>query len=295
MKPEVSIVVCYRQGTLPMMKVWLSSLFGHTTEGPLRVVILTADNGSFQEASVDFSGFSSEVEVVRVSPAEKPPARIHGAMLDAFLPSGVDSEFVLTMDSDCFPIADGWLAGLLGMLRSGARVVGILHPWAPPPTDMDKKLLAWRVRSQHCWETTHVACQMLRKADLVELGVSYTDGDDTGLLVPLAAKRKGWAISGYKPTRCAKPEGEVDPEFNRYVSLIFGDMVYHHGGYTRVTTGGDKPIMADHFGWATEKVLSGQAEIFLKDDWSYRFKFDREEEVAQDKLDRLFGVGAFKK
>jgi len=39
-------------------------------------------------------------------------------------------------------------------------------------------------------------------------------------------------------------------------------------------------------------TLRRGAEFLLHDDYSYRFKFDREEEVAKEKMDRLF-IGEF--
>jgi hypothetical protein len=221
-------------------------------------------------------------------------------MLDAFLVDrGVDTEFFLTMDSDCFPVAEGWLDYMLEMAdgspayREPARVVGILHPWSPPPADMDHDKIEWRVRSQHCWDSTHVACQMIRMDDLMKLKVTYAGGDDTGLLIPLEAKKHGWKIDGFRVTRCAKPRDCSDPEFNRYVCLIFGDAVYHHGGFTRVATMGDKPVMDEAYGWVRgELLLRREAEFLLDDEYSYRFKFDREEEVSKEKMDRLF-IGGF--
>ena len=221
-----------------------------------------------------------------------PPARIHGTMLDNFLANNsVGTEFFLTMDSDCFPVADGWLEDMEGMLDKGAKVAGILHPWTPPPENMDHFRIEWRVRSQHCWNNTHVACQMIRYADLKELGVKYAGGDDTGLLVPLMAGKRGWKIDGFKVSRCANPRDTSDPEFNRYVCLVFGDKIYHHGGFTRVATMGDKPMLAEAYGWVQKSILEHRgAEFMLSDEHSYKFKMDREEEVSKDKMDRLFGL-----
>jgi len=304
--PRVTIAVCYKAGTKEMLKIWLASVFAYT-KSDFKIVVVTADDPSTCEAlevlipthnvrdMVKAANEPTSVTEVRLSAVS--PARIHGAMLDAFLASNpVTTEFLLTMDSDCFPVADGWLDDLEGMMDNGARVAGILHPWSPPPADMDHKKIEWRVRSQHCWETTHVACQMIRVEDLKELGVTFAGGDDTGLLIPLEARKRGWKVDGYKVTRCAKPKDGSDPEFNRYVCLIFGDAVYHHGGFTRIATGGDKPLMAEAYGWVgTELTMRREAEFLLSDEFSYRFKFDREEAVAAEKMDRLFGAKTMSK
>lgn len=282
----VTIAICYRSGTGSMLAVTLASLARHTKEVPYRVTVLVAKGGI--DADLKELGTFYRFDVHEVEGCEGHITRLHGLMLDSFIPSKVESEYVMTLDSDCFPIADGWLMDLLKM--KDARIVGILHPWAPPP-DMNKKLIEWRVRSQHCWENTHVACQMMKTADIIELGRKYNVGDDTGLDILKGAKDKGWKIDGFKLTRCAKPvAGEIDPEFNRFVSLIYGDKVYHQGGWTRITVGGDEPVLVNDFSWVVDRVMKERgAEFLLKEDLTYRFKFDREEAVAKDKMNKLFG------
>jgi hypothetical protein len=225
--------------------------------------------------------------------------RIHGEMLDAVIPSRVYGDYVLTLDSDCFPVADGWLGDLVAMLEGGAAISGILHPWAPPPADMPHKKVEWRVRSQHCWENTHVACQLMRRETLVELwnaGCRYAKGDDTGLMFTRMARDKGWLIDGFKPTRCPVIwEGDLDPEFNRYSCIVYGDKMYHHGGFSRGRVLGDQTVFGKSFGWCEELVLWGRgAEFLLSDRFSYKFKFDREEDIAKEKMQRLFGLASQK-
>jgi hypothetical protein len=233
------------------------------------------------------------VKVVEVEIDNDPVSlsRIHGKMLDFFVPCKVETEYVVTMDSDCFPVADGWLRGLVDFIEKGYKVAGILHPWAPPPVDMKKTKLEWRVRSQHCWENTHVACQLMGIADLASLNAKFSGGDDTGLLIPKMAREREWEIAGYKPTRCPKPvEGKIDPEYNRYVGLVYGDKVFHMGGYTR-TVLGDEPVFDKEFGWVRARVIAERGAEFLLDEaLSYKFKFDCEEKVAAEKMQRLFGM-----
>jgi len=290
---RVTVIICHQAGTAPMTEVCLEALARHTNDYQ-PIVLMRAGTIDIEAVSVVEGNGALLVEVDVDIPTEV-SSRIHGALLDAYIPSNINTEMVMTLDSDCFPVADGWMDDLLGMLDSGARVAGILHPWEPPPESMDHHKLEWRVRSQHCWETTHVACQMLRTDDLRELGVKYNVGDDTGLLIPLEAKKRGWRVDGFRVTRCPMPaKGAVeDPEFNRYVCLVFGDKMYHHGGYSRTTTLGDNPVMAGSFGQVAEKVIFERgAEWLLNDAESYKFKFDREQQVADEKMSRLFGLGA---
>jgi hypothetical protein len=269
------------------------------TRADIRLVVLCRKDTIEEETCGLLRDHGAELVEVDVDLAPDVSSKIHGMMLDSFLPDSVDTEYVMTLDSDCFPVRNGWLTMLLDMLNpGGAKISGILHPWAPPPEDMQKSKIEWRVRSQHCWEMTHVACQLLRTDDLKELislGAVYNGGDDTGLLIPKIAKEKGWRIDGFKPSRCPtcpRPGMEFDPEFNRYVCLVFGDMVYHHGGFSRTESFGDEPMFERSFGWAREKILAGGAAWLLEDKWSYRFKFNREEKVAAEKMQRLFGMHA---
>ncbi len=293
---EVTIVICYQSGTSDMLRACLTALDRYT-QHPIRVMVLTQKQPFGEEdAYMAVEGFAlANVHVIPCS-----SGHVHGKLLDAFIPKDVGTELFLTLDSDCFPVADGWLGDLVGMLKGDVRISGILHPWAPPPDDMDKRKLEWRVRSQHCWNRTHVACQLMRKSDFIELGHKYDAGDDTGLAITAEAARRGWAVAGFKPTRCprvAAPTSasgrahgpRLDPEFNRYVSVVYGDKVYHHGGFTRQSLG-DEDVFKASFGHARERVLVDGAEFLLDDLHSYRFKFDREEEVAQEKMQRLFGL-----
>ena len=288
---KIEIVTCYKAGTMPIMEVWARSMARHTSgvDYGATVLVKRGEAGEWAERGPWMSAFN--VVEVDVGGDEVSVARVHGKMLDCYIPSQVKAEFVCTMDSDCFPVADGWLQGLVDMIEGGSTVAGILHPWAPPPLDMKKTKLEWRVRSQHCWNSTHVACQIVRMRDLEGLGVKFSEGDDTGLLIPKKALEKGLKVSGYMPTRCPKSEkGKLNPEFNRYVSVVYGDKVYHLGGYTRVSMG-DADVYVEEFEWAKKRVIEeGGAEFLLDDYMSHRFAFDREEEVAKEKMDRIFGM-----
>ena len=286
---SITIVTCYKAGTAAMLSAWFGGVRRHTKDVDYRVVVL-AERGGFDADATNVVREAGATAVeVDVGSDALSRSRVHGMMLDAYVPRKVETACVLTMDSDCFPVSDGWLEGMMWLLDIGCKVVGILHPWAPP-LDTLKNTIAWRVRSQHSWLNTHVACQMTTKADLEELGVKFSGGDDTGLLVPKMACERGWKVAGYMPTRCPKPAvGKVDPEFNRYVGLLYGDKVFHLGGFTRVSEG-DAPVFDNEFGWVTERVLKEKgAEFLLKDENSYRFRFNKEEEVAAEKMQRLFG------
>lgn len=289
----VSIVICYQIGTADMLKVCLSSIRRHTSDVDHRIVIAyKLDDDGFDAKDVLSEADNPLLYPVGLSDSEK-SSKVHGALLDAVVPL-IDSKYILTLDSDCFPVADGWLSDLVGMLEGGHGCAGILHPWAPPPAELDRKSIEYRVRYQHCWNMTHVACQLLESKTLRSLSVKFNGGDDTGLLVPAAVLEQGMTIGGFKPTRCPRPfKRSLDPEYNRYVSVVYGDKVYHHGGYTRESIFKDESVMEEQFGWARALVMeTGHAEFLLYPENSRKYRFDMEETVAKEKMQRIFGLRA---
>jgi hypothetical protein len=291
----ITIVTCYVRGTHEMMSACLASIQRHTK---CKATILIAageghlDQGLF-EAVDCFQEKPLPIEVVEVPERYLKKGHEHGCILDRVIKS-VFTEYVLTLDSDAIPMKDGWLEKLHRLMSSPETgTAGILHPWAPPPP-MKKIKLEWRVRSQHCWDTTHVACQLIRRADIEALrkeGIGYADGDDTGLAMVKSLREAGRLCVGYRPSRCPKPIIDFDAEFNRYSCVVYGDAVIHIGGFTRVTVDGDDAVFQKAFGWAADRVLEdGGAEFLLEDKESYLYQFDREEEVSAEKMQRLFGL-----
>jgi hypothetical protein len=291
---DTTIVVSYRPGTADLLRVCLSAVARHTSQDVKVLVISTdiSDQGLMDyEREQPFKEFEShEVSVGDVS-----VNWIHGTMLDAVIPEYIDTEYFLTLDSDCFPVADDWLDKLKRMLKT-CKIAGIRQPWAPPPEDIDKKSLAYRIRSQQCFDHTHVACQMMRTEDYKQLqtaGAKYAAGDDTGLLVNKIAVEQGFDVLGFDPVRCPKGESiddGMDPEFNRAWCVVYGDCVCHIGAYTRGQLGQPRPESAD-FEWAVKRIIAdGGAEFLLEDRLSYKYLFDREEEVAAEKMQRLLGM-----
>ena len=296
---SVAIVICWQPGTEPMVKTCLASIARHTRPDTYDVMLVSAVNPKPSLHFLNDASFPLEaLEPVNLEPpAGKESSRLHGWMLDEVIPGkpAYEREYVLTLDSDCFPVADGWLDDLIGMLKGGATLSGILYPWSPPPPDTPPSKIEYRVRSQRCWQTTHVACQLIRASDykrLYDRGCRYNSGDDTGLLIPKMVKADNGKIDGFRLTRCSAVwEGSLDPEFNRYSCLVYGDKVYHHGGFSRTRLLKDDATFARSFSWCEDLVLWGNgAEFLLNDRFNYPFKFDREEEVAKEAMQRLFGL-----
>jgi len=284
-KSNITIVISFQAGTEDILGICLNSIKRHTVM-PHKILVITRDK-ELEDLYNLVKGYDN-IRIMELDIGEAPESgsKVHGKMLDMAIPSEIDTPYFITLDSDCFPVADGWLDYLFSLKKD---CVGILHPWEPPPDSLDKSTIEYRVRYQHSFNMTHVACQMLSVDLFNELYVPFNGGDDTGLMIPNKVLSKGLKIGGLKISRCPYPLAELDPEFNRYMGLVFGDMIYHHGGWTRVSVFGDSPVWEQNYGWVKDRIIEEDGAEWILED-GYEFQFDKEEEVAKEKMDRLFGL-----
>ena len=147
----VEVLVSYASGTSRMLETCLSALGRHDSgfAGGVRVVVLTGDSQAFEEAknvAYDHGAACVQYDVSGVTTS----SGRHAKMLDMAV-LDTQAKHVLSLDSDCFPVADGWLAKIFAV---GKDVSGILWPWVPPPAGLDMKTIEMRLRRQHCWNNT---------------------------------------------------------------------------------------------------------------------------------------------
>lgn len=294
---NISIITCFEEGTQDILRTWLSAVSRHT-HMPVNVFVVKASafHANTERNLKPLCGGNITLNIINVPSSMIKTEREHGSMLDVAVSRIVSSDYIVTMDSDCFPVQDGWLDKMLNDLESDNSVAtsGILYPWQPPSQDMNRKKIEYRARSQYCWNMTHVACEAVRFDEMmkaVNSGYGYASGDDTGLAVKNFILKDGRYCTGYMPTRCPIPLVDFDAEYNRYSCVVYGDTIIHIGGATRQTVQGHENEFERAFGWAEEKILEEKgAEFLLDDELSYRFQFDREENVAAEKMQRLFGL-----
>lgn len=286
----VEVVISYAAGTLAMLETCLAALRRHLPKQDICVVtrVLTGDPVAFEEARP----FAADGVFVMLydSTGAKTSSGRHARMLDAALKEAV-YDYFLTLDSDCFPVADGWLEELLKMLDEGASVSGILWPWAPMPATVRRGTIEWRLRHQHCWERTQVACQIAKTDFLRGNGLKFGDpeGDDNNFGLMDKVFAMGAKVSGLMPTRCPLSDTkEFYPEFNRHVCVVYGDLMYHHGGASREMKG-EFHVDSGLFGTARKRVLDEKgAEFLLVKGNSYGYKMNVEEDVAQFKMRMVY-------
>ena len=132
----VTIVICYQKGTQGMLSICLDAIVKHTIV-PYKILLVTQENGGTELEALS-QHYSFETFITNPSSEEEKrllKMKPHGQMLDMAL-GMVDTKYLLTLDSDCFPVADGWLGKLLEMMSPDVACSGILHPWEPPPEDL---------------------------------------------------------------------------------------------------------------------------------------------------------------
>lgn len=118
-------------------------------------------------------------------------------------------EYVVTLDSDAFPVHDGWLETLVGSLESGAAVAGIYR-------DEMADVIAPFV---------HVSCLCIRRRDFLDLGTSFGEGQDVGQEITRRLTEAG--------ARIAKLRRSNVHDEHFLIGGVYGNLVYHHGAGSR--------------------------------------------------------------
>jgi len=278
---SVTVLISYVGGTQRLMKACLSSILKYRAGVHYKLHVVTEERW-LSEAEEIRSDVVSSVIPCQVD-GNAPGSYRHSAMLDKYMESA--EGMVLTLDSDRFPVADGWLGELYSMQGEGRILPGIRWPWKPPCGSVSG--LEERVRTNLNWNNTWVACQLVDPNWVRVNGLKYRNGDDTGFELTAKAREQWLSMPGWKPSRCALPEGDIDPELNRMFCVAYGDKVVHIGGGSGKAVG--REIFGEGcYGKAVERILEEGAEWMLDDSQSHRYVFDREDEVVEYKMGLMY-------
>jgi len=277
----VDVLIAYAAGTERLMRACLDSLARHEAGVDYAVTVVT-DQRTADEAVTLFGSDVERLVSYAVSDYAVGSQR-HAFVLDEYMKGA--SGLVLTMDSDVLPVADGWLGELCSMVSAETMLPGIRWPWEPPGSDVTG--IEARVRSNQNWNNTWVACQLVEPEWVRAMSLKYASGDDTGFALAAQVREMGLRMPGWLPTRCALPEGGMDPELNRMMCVAYGDKVVHIGGGSGKATG--RVVDADGaYDKAVERVLSEGADWILNDDESHLYEFTREDEVVEYKMRGMY-------
>jgi hypothetical protein len=137
----------------------------------------------------------------------------HGRALDRLVREvSAETEYVVSLDTDSFPIRHGWLENLIGRLDRGASIAGVWRDEMAP-----------EIRPY-----VHPSCLAMRRDTLLELDVQFSragGGQDVGQRVTEAVLAAGGGVSGLHRSNARN--------LHFLMAGIYGDLVYHHGAGSR--------------------------------------------------------------
>ena len=284
----VTIVIAHALGTPRVLRTCLASLKRYDAGHDYQIHVYGSE-ASIREAKPVCDAFH-DIDMFPVQmPVDIKNSEQHMAILDNAMT--IESGLVLTLDSDCFPVANDWLSELVQWHEQGYVLPGILWPWEPPTPDVKRQNMEWAIRRYHNWSNSWVACQLVHTDFFHDHKLTYGgEGNDTGFQLIDKVKELGLPTIGWMPSRCAKAEwaSAFDNEFNRNVCLFYEDKMFHIGGAARKTIGIDLDP-ADMWGEAIELTLrKGGAEWLFADGKNHVFQFDKEDEVAAYKMKIMY-------
>ncbi len=188
----------------PWISLCLQQIERHTDPGDHRVLVY--DQSQLPEHAVILREHG--VEVFTDPEGRHMP---HASALDLLVDRADWAEFVVTLDTDAFPVSDGWLEQLTGSLRGGAALAGIYRD------EMAPKIRPF----------IHVAGSCIRRDTLLGLDVSFARGrdQDTGQNITEAL-----AGAGQELNRLHRSNRR---NFHFLIGGLYGDLLYHHGAGSR--------------------------------------------------------------
>jgi hypothetical protein len=194
----------------PWIRLCLQQLERFTPQSEYQVLVW--DN-SFLPEHMEILEASPRVSVF--SESEKQKDVRHGRALDRLMrkvPNGV--EFIVTLDTDSFPIRGGWLANLLGRLENGVALTGI---WRD---EMAPRIAGY----------VHPSCLAARRETLVALDLEFARKQsvhrvDVGQNITNAIVASGGRISRLRRSNARN--------MHFLMGGVYGDVLYHHGAGSR--------------------------------------------------------------
>lgn len=147
----------------------------------------------------------------------------HGAGLNKLLwKVRQGTEFVITLDTDSFPVRDGWIENLTGRLTAGAMIAGAWRAEVDKPTYV------------------HPCGLAIRRDTLWRLGTGFQirEGVDVGTNLNAAVAAVGGTSSKLRRSNAWDP--------HPLMGAVYGDLIYHQGAGSRGPKFAGAGPAADH-------------------------------------------------
>jgi glycosyltransferase involved in cell wall biosynthesis len=204
-------VVMVAHNALEMTRLATLRTLRHSAGQDARLVVV--DNGSSDgtERWLDVLARRGDIDLIRSEVNLG-----HGPAIE-LARRRVRSPYLVTLDSDAFPLADDWLSRLRARLTDTVKVAGI----------------------RHHRDYVHPSCLMIEAATLDELGLTFLDEKDrpsqldVAERISLEVKRRGLAIAGLERTEARRRGSRSEPV---YLGSSYEGLVYHQWYTTRAAT-----------------------------------------------------------
>lgn len=212
----------------PWIDVCLRQIERHTPAKSYRIFVW--DN-SHLDSHRDILEQHPAVRVFRPDPGV---ALMHGPSLDKLyrrIPDRFD--YIVTLDTDSFPVRNGWLANLIGRLDDGAELAGVWREEMAPAVQ----------------PYVHPSCFAARRSTLERLGIPFTrgDGKDVCWNITQAVLAEGGHISRMRRSNSRN--------VHFLLGALYADLVYHQGAGSRQAK----------FHVATEREHDEEVRVALRD------------------------------
>src|SRR3954454_3326596 len=154
----------------------------------------------------------NDPKVRRFQPRQEGRSLRHGPSLDRLVKRvRPGTEFVITLDTDSFPIRDGWIENLTGRLTGDVLLAGV---WRDEMLPVKPAFI-------------HPTCLAIRRSTLQDLGAGFAigSGADVASNITDAVHARGARTS--KLWR----SNRWNPHF--LMGAVYGDLIYHQGAGSR--------------------------------------------------------------
>ncbi len=136
----------------------------------------------------------------------------HGPSLDRLVSRmRPQTEFLITLDTDSFPIRDGWIANLTGRLTDETLVAGV---WRDEMVPRKPAFI-------------HPSCLAVRRRTLADLDLKFAigAGNDVAATITTAVEERGGRVSKLRRSNVWEP--------HFLMGAVYGDLIYHQGAGSR--------------------------------------------------------------
>jgi glycosyltransferase involved in cell wall biosynthesis len=207
-QPPTYSIVMVVHGACEMVKISTLRTLRHSAGSDARLAIV--DNGSDAATAhwLSLLAARGDIDLIR---SEKNIG--HGPAIE-LARKRIRSPFLVTLDSDAFPLADDWLLRLRARLQDPVKVVGVPHHRG----------------------YVHPSCLMIERATLDEMGLTFLNEKrrpsrfDVAERISHEVKQHGYAIAGLQRTDVQRRASVSEPVF---LGSTYEDIVYHQWYTTR--------------------------------------------------------------